>query len=683
MLKLLLKIPFRRRNRPSKPSSRSLEWRFIARVLAPPFIILLVLGAVALWQIDRFITGQSINELTRSASSTAAKLEREFAIRQTILSRTGEELFKIKDDYQRDRASLDKSRTECANYVRQKRTYTGAPANICTPFIADLALKGSTLANIEDSYVKSGTQLAQNQESKIKDKLSAFNQFFPETRVLIIADDKNQVVSLATSDIFQASTQEFLPYLNNVKNEPVEGSVITIKDMRLAVFAYPITAGSVLAAYDLTSNSFIRQTWESTPIEKSHALAVILDAQGQTAYPELAEGDVFKRTSSALRSTNFNEIYLNGTPHIAVGSEAGKSHWLVAVASPRAAVFGPLHDAQLAAVIIIGFLLVGFLWMGAIFIQRTVKTIMRLVSGALLFSRGKLDYIIQTPNADKEFAQLAETMNIMAWRISDAEKQIDKKNKEFISIATHELRTPLTAILGNLSMVTEDYGDKLHGPIKPLIEQAHNGTLRLRDLVNDMLDMARLEGGRTEFVIAKQDMRKCIQDVIDTLRITAKDQNITLKYQNAFASPVMADAAKLRIILNNFISNAIKYNHPGGSVTVSHKYKDDMLITGVTDTGLGIPEDQKARMFEKFFRVTNADRQNVTGTGLGMYITKRYILAMGGQVWFDSVHGKGTTFYFSLPLAKDKSPTKPAHAKFSVAEDQKLIGSGDLIKPVL
>lgn len=627
--------------------------------MAPPFVILVLLSSVGLWQANKFLSKQAINDLSRSAGSTAAKLERELAIRQTILKRTGEDLFKIKDEYQKGLQTLNKSRNDCSNHVRQKRTYSGAPIGACEPFLADLAVKGATLANIEDSYVRVGNSIAQGQEAKIQDRLSAYNQFFPETRALIVANNEQQVVSLATSDIFQTSTDSFTPFLQELTKKTVEGSVLTLKDMRLAVFAYPIHGGSVLAAYDIDSPSFIAQTWESTPIDRSKVFAVILDNQGQAAYPDLTSGDVFKNTNSILRSKPYAHVSIKGAPHIAVGAEAGSSGWLAVVVSPSAAVFGPLRDIQLAAVIVIGLLLVGFLWFGAIFIQRTVRIVMRLVSGAILFSNGKLDYQIQTPKADKEFAQLAETMNMMAWRISDAQKQLDQKNKEFISIATHELRTPLTAILGNLSMAVEDYGDKLHGPIKPIIEQAHNGTLRLRDLVNDMLDMARLEGGRVEFVLARQDMRQVVREVINNLQITAKDQGVSLKYHDAVDGSVMADAGKLRIVLNNFISNAIKYNRKGGSVTVAHKHKDGQLITAVADTGLGIPDDQKAHMFEKFFRVAGADRQNVIGTGLGMYITKRYILGMGGQVWFESVHGTGTTFYFSLPLAENNHSPKP------------------------
>lgn len=635
----------------------SLQHRFVLKVLAPPFIILSLMSVAGLLQLNSFVKSQAVDDLSRSASSTAAKLEREFSIRQTVLKRTGEDLLKIKNDYQASRDSLNKNREGCVSYVKQKRTFLGAPSGSCDPFLQEFAARGTNLQAIEESYVRLGNQLSSTQEQKIQDRLSAYNQFFPETRALIVANEKNQIVSSAISDTSGITGNMFLPYLVTASKGSMEGDLLRVKDKRLAVFAYAIPGGSALAAYDLASDSFIKQTWESTPIDRSKALVVILDSKSTVAYPNLKseQNDIFKTSVINHEKESYSQIKIHGIPHIAVGSKAGDANWVVVVASPQAIVFGPLRNAQLAAVIVIGLLLTGFLWVGAIFIQRTVLDIMKLVSGALLFAGGKLDYIIQLPKADQEFKQLAETMNTMAWRIKDAEKQIDEKNKEFISIATHELRTPLTAILGNLSMAVEDFGDKLDGPVKSIIEQAHIGTVRLRDLVNDMLDMARLDGGRVEFVIAEQDIQKVAQDVVNTLQITASERHIKVVYKKANAQPVLADAGKLRIVLNNFVSNAIKYNRQSGSVKIFHTIKDGKLVTAVSDTGLGIPEEQKAHIFEKFFRVASPDRKDVTGTGLGMYITKRYVMAMGGLVWFESVHGQGTTFYFSLPVASQSS----------------------------
>jgi signal transduction histidine kinase len=629
----------------------NLHRRFVVRVLAPPFVILLLLGLIGLWQIDTFVRNEALSELDRSAASTSAKLEREFAIRQTILKRTGEELFTIKSQYQGSRKTLDQAKDSCSTWLRQKKPYQQAPNGICDPFLAEFASKGGTLTAIQSSYVRNGTLLAADQQKQTNERLSAYKQFFPETVALVVVDSNKQLVSSALSDAVQSSSSQFVTDAVASQRNQINGKMITTKDFRLAVFAYKITGGSVLAAYDLNSESFIKQTWQSTPLDRHKSLAVILDSSGRTAYPSLQSQNDFVSASTKLQKDKYVQVKLRGIQHIAVGAKAGESRWQVVVASPETVVFSPVRDAQLAAVLIIGTLLIGFLWVGSIFIHRTVRSILNLVGGALVFAGGKLDYKIELHNSDQEFSQLASTMNIMAERIAAAEKEIDEKNKEFISIATHELRTPLTAIGGYLSMVAEDYGDMLGAEVKPLVDQAYKGTERLRVLVNDMLDMARLEGGRVEFVIAPQDMKALAKDVVASLAITSQEKNIQLQYNETNALTVLADAAKLRIVLNNFVSNAIKYNRDGGSVTVSHTIQDNHLVTSIADTGLGIPEEQKAHMFEKFFRVKDKDRENVTGTGLGMYITKQYIEAMGGKLWFESTHGQGTTFYFSLPIA--------------------------------
>ncbi len=640
----------------------SLQWRFIIRVLTPPFVALLLLGAVVFWQLDKFVRQQAVNELDRSANATAAKLEREFALRQVVLKRTGEELFVIKSGYLADRQKLDQNRDGCSDFLKQKRTFKGAPNGVCDPFLAEFALQGATNQAIEDGYIKVGEELTQGQSENINDRLGAYKQFFPETVAILVVDDKQQVVSSALSEVFKGSLDEFLKDAAAAQQQAAEGKLLTVQDFRLAIFAYPINGGSVLAAYDLNSESFIKQTWESTPIDRGKAVAIILDANGEIAYPDLNLQNSLGNVNNDLRTKNYVGISLKKVDHIAVGTEAEVSKWLVVVASPRTVVLSPLRDAQLAAVVIIGTLLVGFLWVGTFFIQKTIRSILRLVSGALVFTTGKLDYKINLLDADQEFVSLANTMNKMAEQIAAAEKEIDEKNKEFISVATHELRTPLTGILGNLSMVLEDFGERIDATIKPMLQQVHVSTTRLRDLVNDMLDTARLEGGRAEFVIKPQNITAVAKTVIETQAITAKNNSVTLQYKEMPIPLVLADETKLRIVLGNFVSNAIKYNRPRGMVTVSHTIKDNMLITSVADTGLGIPDEQKAHMFEKFFRVTNQDRKNVVGTGLGMYITRQYILKMGGQVWFESTHGKGTTFYFSLPTVQPASPTPPNQA---------------------
>lgn len=637
---------------------QSLQHRFIVGVLAPPFFVLLLLGAVIIWQLNGLVRNQAIDGLNRAAGTTAAKLEREFALRETILKRTGEELFVTKSQYQAKLTMLESDRTICSAHVERTRNFEVSPNDSCEPFMAEFAKSGINQLAVEKGYVSAGQELEDTQKLQINERLTSFGQFFPETVALIVSDSDGKIISSALNEVFKGSTQVFALELKDAKSKKIEGKMLTSADYRLAVFSYPLTNGSVLAAYDLTNDNFLRETWESTPIDRGKALSVILDENGNVAYPGAALGQTFTQANQTLRNEQFTTLEFGDVVHIATGSELADSKWQVVVASPRTQVLAPVRDAQIVAVVIIGILLVGLLWVGTYFIQRTLQSILRLVSGSLVFASGNLNYHIRLDQADEEFVALANTMNEMAARIAAAEKEIDEKNKEFISIATHELRTPLTAIKGNLSMAYEDMNEQLSESLKPLIEQAYLGTTRLATLVNDMLDMARLDGNRVEFVIEQQDIKSMVNDVVETLRITANEKPVSLEYDPANATPVQADSSKLRIVLNNFVSNAIKYNRPNGSVKLYHEIKDNRLVTMITDTGLGIPDDQKAHMFEKFFRVQHVDRKDIVGTGLGMYITREYIIKMGGEVWFESSHGQGTTFCFSLPL----SPNIPTSA---------------------
>lgn len=571
----------------SKTERQGLQHRFIIRVLIPPFLILAVVATVIFWQLNNYVRKQAIGDLGRAADATALKLEREFSIRQTVLMRTAQEIRQLSD---------------------------------------------------------------QNQNDRIVSQLSAFSQFFPETVAVVVVDKNGNILSTALSDQL-SSIGSLAELAKNSSKQTIEGQLFKNEKANLAIFTYPIEDGGVLAAYDLDNTGFVYQTWASTPIDHKTALTILVNMDGNAAYPTSEVAKEVDGVSQELRTKKSVVRKLAGIEHIFVGSVSKGSNWLVVVASPTKAVFAPLKDFQIIAALVMGTLLVGYLWMGSFFVQRTLKSIFKLVNGALVFADGKLDHKIQMDKADSEFEMLATTMNNMADRIAAAEKEIDEKNKEFISLATHELRTPLTAIVGNLSMVYEDMGDKLEQSAKDLIGQAYNSTKRLGNLVNDLLDVARLEGGRAEFNFTNVDVKKLIAGILNDLSVTAKEKQIKLEYKDSGAVPVWADESRLGIIINNFVSNAIKYNRLGGTVIISHQLQPSHLVTLVQDTGLGIPEDQKQNMFKKFFRVNHANRKNIIGSGLGMYITKQYIEKMGGRVWFESIDGQGTTFYFIMPLA--------------------------------
>jgi signal transduction histidine kinase len=636
----------------------SLQRRFLFRVLVPPFVALLVISLVGFWQLDSMARQSASNDLKRASATTAAKLDREFALRQTVLKSTGNELFSVKNKYQGEREQLAKDRSACRLFVQKNTDFAQAPGNACRPFLAQFAIanlsSGSLQQVVEKSYEEQLAELGTREKDAISQRLDAFVEVFPETSALVVADEKGKPLSQATSDKNQKTTDTLIGMAAEALKKPIEARFFDKGQQRQLVFAYPITKGAVLASYNLDHSNFLRPSWQSAPIDQSKAYAVVADTSGKASYPKLASDALYRSTLNAKNTTSSAVFTSSGIEYISVVDPIGTSGWSVVVGMPAVTALEPLMIAQIATVGIIGLLLVTFLWVGALFVHRTIGSILTLVGGSLLFASGDLNYRIDTTRmGDEEFERLAKVMNDMAARIQEAETQIEQKNKEFISVATHEIKAPMTAIIGNLSMIVDDDMGKQDKLARALTTKAYQGTVRLRDLVNDLLDIARLESGRARFSLENLNLGAEIRTMIELQELPAKEKGVVISYQISDQLPlIIADKRKLEIILTNFISNAIKYNRPSGTVAVSCEVNDKFVLTTITDTGLGIPFDQQEKMFQKFFRVDTIDRKDIPGTGLGMYITKQFIEAMGGQLWFESEAEKGTSFHFTLPKAE-------------------------------
>ncbi len=245
--------------------------------------------------------------------------------------------------------------------------------------------------------------------------------------------------------------------------------------------------------------------------------------------------------------------------------------------------------------------------------------------------------------------KLAET-KVQLEHANEELKALDKLKDEFLSMASHELKSPMNAVKNYLWMALQKglNGDpvKLKGYLTIAYEQIN----RLTALVNDLLDVSRIESGRIVLDIIPLDLAKAVNETIQIYTSQAAQKGIALTASIDPALRVSADDIKLREILANLVSNAVKYT-PAGSVTVSAQEKESMLRLSVTDTGLGItPEDQQ-KLFQKFSRVNESYKSLATieGTGLGLYISKKFVEMMGGTIGLDSAPGKGSTFWVELP----------------------------------
>jgi len=232
------------------------------------------------------------------------------------------------------------------------------------------------------------------------------------------------------------------------------------------------------------------------------------------------------------------------------------------------------------------------------------------------------------------------------------EKLIERMKTEFVSLSAHQLRTPLSAIKWSLKMFLDGDLGKITKEQGTFIQKTYEANEKMIELINDLLDVTRIEEGRYLYKLEPVQIEEVIKNIINSSEQIADDKNINLKFQEPRMKlpPVKLDREKIGLVLQNLIENAIHYTLPGGKVTVSLKRVKNEIEVSVADTGIGIPKEQQRRVFTKFFRAANAIRMETGGTGLGLYITKNIIEAHGGEIWFESKEGKGATFRFTLPI---------------------------------
>jgi signal transduction histidine kinase len=231
------------------------------------------------------------------------------------------------------------------------------------------------------------------------------------------------------------------------------------------------------------------------------------------------------------------------------------------------------------------------------------------------------------------------------------EKTVERMKTEFVSLAAHQLRTPLSAIKWTLKMLLE--GDL--GPIteeqRNFIEKTYQSNEKIIELINDLLNVARIEEGRYIYKPLPGSLEDIIQSLINPYKEEAERKKLRFEFKKPTKETprVMLDVEKIGIAIENLIDNAINYTKPGGQVTISLNYDKKKIKFSIQDTGIGIPKEQQKRVFSKFFRGANAIRAETEGTGLGLFISKNIIEAHGGEIWFESGENKGTAFYFTLP----------------------------------
>ena len=240
------------------------------------------------------------------------------------------------------------------------------------------------------------------------------------------------------------------------------------------------------------------------------------------------------------------------------------------------------------------------------------------------------------------------------------DKAIERMKTEFVSVAAHQLRTPLSAVKWSLSLFLSGDLGEITADQKKYIEKSYESNERMIVLINDLLDVARIEEGRYVHKTVPADLVALVKKILDGCRYLATKRQVVLnlKIINEPFPLLAMDEEKIKVVFQNLFENAIKYTLAGGQVTVSLINGIKEVEVQVQDTGVGIPKDQQDRLFGKFFRAANVMRLETDGTGLGLFITKNVIEAHGGRIWAESVEDQGSTFHFTLPRTEAKIKNK-------------------------
>ena len=233
-------------------------------------------------------------------------------------------------------------------------------------------------------------------------------------------------------------------------------------------------------------------------------------------------------------------------------------------------------------------------------------------------------------------------------------EKIGEVQSDFVTLTSHQLRTPLSGMKWLLELLQKGGAGSLNKKQKEFVDKIYASNERVIALVNDLLEVSRIETGKNKLYLQKTDLTPIVRDILKEKASTIKKKRLQISFtteQEPFPL-VLTEPNKIKQALNNIVTNAINYSPDGSMMTIDLKKQDDLVLCQIADSGSGIPKQQQKLVFSKFFRGDNIVRFETNGTGLGLFITRAFIEASGGRIWFKSEEGKGTTFYFTLPLAK-------------------------------
>lgn len=302
----------------------------------------------------------------------------------------------------------------------------------------------------------------------------------------------------------------------------------------------------------------------------------------------------------------------------------------------------------------LGFMALGHKKSGAQYALQDMRMIEIIASELAVAMQNALQFE-EIQQFNETLQAKVDTATVKLRQANDRLKVLNETKDDFVSMASHQLRTPLTSIKGYLSMVLEGDMGKITAGQRAMIEQAFTSSQRMAYLISDLLNMSRLRTGRLTVTPGTVSLNKIIEQEIAQLRRMAEGNSVKLIVEEAEELPPVAlDETKIRQVIMNLVDNAIYYTGRGGTVTVRLSQTPKSVELRVVDTGIGVPVADQHKLFTRFYRASNAKKVRPDGTGIGLYMVRKVVTALGGSIIFTSKEGKGSTFGFSFPKVAPK-----------------------------
>ncbi len=287
----------------------------------------------------------------------------------------------------------------------------------------------------------------------------------------------------------------------------------------------------------------------------------------------------------------------------------------------------------------------------------------------------------QIRKTNKQLDEQNEKLHIQADRLIQQQQELVEKNREieranqmkseFLASMSHELRTPLNAVIGFSELMLDGITGDINDEQQECLNDILNGGQHLLELINDVLDLSKVEVGKMEFKPVELDVSDVINEAVQTVKslLDQKRHTLNISVEDGI-SHIYADKSRLRQVLLNLLSNANKFTHQGGKIDITAVKKNGMCLIGVTDNGIGIKKEDQKKIFEVFTQVETIQDEIPKGTGLGLTLTRQFLAAMGGEIWVESEYGKGSTFFVTIPFIKSID-TSSASSEETVGEKAK------------